>query len=488
MPEHKTGFLADRAMYAHQMDGARTWATKFHCRGILAHDPGTGKTSTSIYIAEHLKGTGGRPLGRIIVICPEHLRINWKREFQQFTDRPIIVITAGTDRSTALQEFHNLPNAVLIMGYTMATREGFIGSFRQTGPWRPDLLICDECHYLKTNTTKRTKGVRKLVKFIPAVLMLSGTPVVAKPAELFPVLNMLRPDVWDNFMGYARRYCNAKKGPFGWMFDGSSHLDELHQILSKLVMHRAKKEDCLDLPPKQRVLVPLPITNRPEYVRVEAGADDMWTNVTGEKEAINVSDIARISQIRRCAVAGKIDATKTWLTDFLEENPKEKLLIFCHHKETVGVIKTFLDEAKINTVLITGDETQKQRQTHVDMFQTNPDVRVALATIAAGSTGLTLTAASNVVFVETDWTPGVMIQAEDRLHRIGQKDHVTCWYLVAEDTIDEQLVRVILKKQSVVERVLDGAAKTPESETSVMADLFSQMGQIKRKKKDVVKG
>ncbi|NBT58401.1 hypothetical protein EBT16_06420, partial [bacterium] len=77
---------------------------------------------------------------------------------------------------------------------------------------------------------------------------------------------------------------------------------------------------------------------------------------------------------------------------------------------------------------------------------------------------------------------------EDRLHRIGQKDHVTCWYLVAEDTIDEQLVRVILKKQSVVERVLDGAAKTPESETSVMADLFSQMGQIKRKKKDVVKG
>ncbi|MDH3603284.1 MAG: SWF/SNF helicase family protein [Candidatus Tectomicrobia bacterium] len=171
-----------------------------------------------------------------------------------------------------------------------------------------------------------------------------------------------------------------------------------------------------------------------------------------EQRARRAETLVRLETLKQLSARGKIKAVKEWITTFLES--EEKLLVFAHHQEIVDEIAR-----QWQVPGITGRTPKRKRQAIVDQFQNDPERRLLPLNIRAGGLGLTLTAASHVAFIELDWTPAAHNQAEDRCHRIGQRDHVTAWYLLAPDTIDDDIYAVLNHKREVVSALTDGQDK-----------------------------
>ena len=255
--------------------------------------------------------------------------------------------------------------------------------------------------------------------------------------------------------------------PWGWDDNGASHLDELHDVLTETCMIRHTKKDVLpDLPAKRRSVVPLPIVKAAEYAQAR---DDFvkWLETTDKKvitrNAVNiilnrkktrlvVNHLVKLGYLKRLAAELKMKAVIEWINNFWEETD-EKLVVFAYHKSIIKHLRTKF--AKISVVL-DGSTTQKEREANVKKFQKCKKTKLFIGQMVAAGTAITLTAASNVAFVELDWVPANHIQAEDRCHRIGQDNHEQIYYLVANDTIEQDLCKIIQKKAKVITSVLDG--------------------------------
>ena len=428
-------------------------------RAVLVDEMGLGKTIQALaWLQLHPEV---RPA---VIVPPAFLKINWEREAKKWMDNPNVqVLSSRPDRRTK-------PHGdIIIVNYDVLSDSKKIG-------WASHLkdkldikaVIIDEAHYCKNPKSKRTIAVQALTKGVPHVLALSGTPITSKPVEFFPILNMIHPGLFPNFFRYAYKFCDATRGRFGWDFSGTSNTEELHKLLTDNLMIRRKKEDVLkDLPPKRRVIVPLEIDNEKEYREVREDFIGWVRQKKGDEAAMRSSraeQLAQIEALKQVAVKSKMKGVLEWVRSFLDSG--EKLGIFAVHKKVLNeLMKEFGDVA----VKIDGSTSQIDRQKAVDAFQTNENVRLFVGNIQAAGVGLTLTAASNVAFIEYDWLPANMVQAEDRFHRIGQYEAVTCWYLTAVNTIDERLVNIIEYKARVLDRVLDGQE---EGSTSVFNDLL----------------
>lgn len=420
-------------------------------RGILADQMGLGKTLQSLgYLQLHPE------LRPALIVVPASLKINWAREINKWlSTEETVEILSGT-RPDALP-----PASIWIINYDILPH------------WQPllaqagiEVMIADEAHYLKSgNRTKRGKAVfghgrqsariPGLGETIERVILLTGTPLLNRPKELFPLLNLIAPDAWPNFFRFAMRYCDAYRGRFGWDFSGASNLDELHEVTRPYIMRRTKDQVLRELPAKRRATVEIELTRkgRRAYDEKLAQARERISAAREAGEPIGAEHLTMIEHTKQAAVAGKMDQAKKWITDFLETG--EKLIVFVTHK---FVAAELMEEFGETAVKVTGDDAQADRQTAVDRFQNEDAVRLFVGNIKAAGVGLTLTAASNVAFLEFGWTPGEMEQAEDRAHRIGQEDAVTCWYLAAHNTIDMQIIDLLEEKRQVVDVVTDGKA------------------------------
>ena len=272
-------------------------------------------------------------------------------------------------------------------------------------------------------------------------------------------------------MSYARRYCNAYHNGFGWDFSGSANKEELHQKLTETIMIRRKKADVLpDLPSKLYSYIPMEICNTTEYKRAEADFIAFLAETKGKKAAEKASQaehLVRIEALKQLAVQGKIKQAVQWIRDFLDNNGN-KLVVFGVHKTVVdALMKEFKEEA----VKVDGSVSATKRDEAVAAFQEDPNVKLFVGNIQAAGTGLTLTAASAVAFLELPWTPGESAQAEDRCHRIGQKDTVNVYYLLADNTIEMEIAQLLDEKKAVLNAVLDG--KEVE-ETQLLTELIKK--------------
>ena len=331
------------------------------------------------------------------------------------------------------------------------------------------VLITDECHYFKNNKAQRTKAIKALGKKIPHILCLSGTPIVNRPMEGFNALKLIDPGVVGSFWDFAYRYCGAHHTGFGWDFNGASNTAELHHKLTNTVMIRRKKSDVLkDLPDKARSFLPLELSNEKEYRKAEQNFIHWLRENKGEKaaeKASNAEALAEIEVMKQLAVKGKMKQAIEWIKDFLDVDGK--LVVFATHK---FVIQELMDVFGDKAVKIDGSVATEKRQGIVERFQTDDSIRLFIGNIKAAGVGITLTAASNVAFLELPWTPGELIQAEDRCHRIGQKNAVNIHYLMAINTIDQEIALMLDSKRKVLDAVLDGAA--PE-EGSLITELMN---------------
>jgi len=294
------------------------------------------------------------------------------------------------------------------------------------------------------------------------VIALSGTPIVNKPIEAYNALRLIRPEVFSSSQYYIQRYCDPKWNGFGLDTSGASHTQELHELLTGTVMIRRLKRDVLpQLPPKVRSFVPVQLHNREDYRLAEEDFIGFLRETKGAeaaRRASNAEALAKIEALKQLSVQGKLAESIDWISDFLENG--EKLVVFAVHK---FVIEALMQKFGKIAVKIDGSVSLSERNKAVEAFQGNDKIRLFVGNIKAAGVGLTLTASSNVVFLELPWTPGDLSQAEDRCHRIGQKDSVNIYFLLAPDTIEERLAHILDSKRKVLDAVLDGEITAQES-------------------------
>lgn len=437
---------------------------------LIADEMGLGKTIQAIGIANAADAR------RILVICPASLRLNWKKELEKWlvADLPVTWID-GADDGGMLEHLAQGGEGVVIVNYDVVHRHH---DALRAFTW--DLLITDEAHYLKNPKARRTKYVlgakTKKQKVAPIAaerrVFLTGTPIVNRPVELHPLLASLRPDEFGEFFRFAHRYCDAQNNGWGWDFKGASNLEELHTRLRATCMIRRLKADVLtDLPPKRRQVITLPAgkdakgeigAETQAYERHQKAIERAIVAVELSKASEDPRDYERavqrlqqarkaafeeLSRLRHQTALAKVPYVVSHLQD-----ASDKVIVFAHHKDVVRQIAGALGE---EAVVLTGDTPMADRQAAVDQFQTNPAIRYFVASLTAAGVGLTLTAASHVVFAELDWVPGNMTQAEDRAHRIGQTESVLVQHIVLDGSLDARLIEALLEKQKVIAKALD---------------------------------
>lgn len=449
---------APTGCYPFQTDGIKflTWKRG---RGLIADEMGLGKTIQALgYI--HANPKRGLPA---VIVCPASLKSNWERETRKWLPNLSGNIMIGYGKKGQKIPSHI---QVLIINYDILA-----GWFESIRKWEPRLLITDEAHYMKNMATIRTKQVKKLSRITKGFIALTGTPIESKPIEFYSVISMLDPDLFPNKMAFAQKYCGATYGPFGWDFSGAANQEELHKLLTSTIMLRRRKDDVLkDLPPKSRAVIPIPIDNRKEYNRALNDFIDWVKQTKGADAAARASDaesLAKIEALKQVAIKGKMKACLSWINDFLETG--EKLILFCTHKSTVKVLMELFQGIAVK---VDGSVSMKKRQEAVDSFQNDPEIKLFVGNIKAAGVGLTLTAASNVGFLELGWTPKLHDQAEDRAHRIGQKaSSINIWYLLAENTIEMEIAELLDYKRGIVDSVIDGIES---EESSLLIELMKK--------------
>jgi SNF2 family DNA or RNA helicase len=449
--------LAD-GLFPHQIEGVAFLLGRR--RAILADDMGLGKTRQAIVSLRHIT-----PGGRRLVVCPASVKRNWAREISLVSPDAPTLIVDGTSPVSPAAEW-------VIINYDILARHV---DDLLTVPWAA--LVFDEAHYLKNHTSARSKLSRQLTATAAAatpalvVQLLTGTPLTSRPRDLFVLLQLAAHPLGRSFLSFAKRYCAAEKGEYGWKTGGASNIEELTVQLHGVMLRRTK-DDVLALPPKLRSWLPVEVPSGTgaraikKVFELLAGKDSR--PVASRDEALRRRGklLAFLIEARQELAIAKAPATLDFVRGAIDQG--EKVIVFSCFEDP---IQKLAKELGAQAVVVTGKTPAAMRQTLVDRFQNDDDVRVLVANIIAGGTGFNLTAATQVVFNDLDWVPTNHWQAEDRAYRIGQTRTVNVTYFVAKDTIDDFVQAVLETKAALVTAIVEGEALAPGSSGDVLDEL-----------------
>ncbi|VDN07755.1 unnamed protein product [Thelazia callipaeda] len=426
-------------------------------RLLLADEMGLGKSIQALGIARYFKHDW--PL---LIICPSSVKFSWLNQFENFlpTLLEIVIIEKGIDRLPPKKS----KQTVVIMSYDlMVSKRSHIFEYDFKS------IIFDESHLLKDGNAQRTKAATDISRRALRVILLTGTPALSRPVELFSQIRIIDPKMFPNYRDFAIRYCDGKQGKFSFEAKGCTNSDELAVILSGSVMLRRLKQDVLnDLPMKRREVV---------YLK----DDSIYTNIVklrDAKAAFNGAKQRLVEYYYETGIA-KARSVARYIIDhyFFDGAPKRKVLIFAHHQMVLDTISMDIAKKGLRSIRIDGTTISRSRDEQCRLFQENEEVVVAVLSITAAGIGITLTAASVVVFAELHWNPGTMKQAEDRAHRVGQKDSVFVQYLIAKGTADDVLWPMIQKKLDVL-LSCNLSSDTYRGTESVQTTIAPEMGSL----------
>lgn len=436
--------------YPYQLDGI-AFGLK-HRRILIGDEPGLGKTLQSIGIVDT---AGAYPA---LVICPSSLKINWQREFEKFTDKKALILDNAT--RTAWPYFLQMGMFnVAIVNYE-SLRKYFVWDtggkdFRLKDVVFNDAIkvfrsvIIDESHRVKDPSAQQTIFTRGIAEGKEWRILLSGTPVVNRAEDLVAQLSI---------MGRLQEFGGRAK--FLADYGENDNLEELSQQLYRRCMIRREKEKVLtQLPDKTRTDLYVDIANREEYSLAEADLAEylrQYTECTDReiRRKMRMEALVKFMTLRSLSAVGKVKQAIDFVRVFLASG--KPLILFCSLHEIVDELCKAFPEA----VTVTGRDNATDKQAAVDAFQSG-DAKLIVCSIKAAGVGLTLTASSNVAFIELPWTYADCCQCEDRAHRIGQKDNVTCYYLLGHHTIDHTLYRLIHHKKSIAAQIMAASDDIP---------------------------
>lgn len=423
VPAHVVDISTSSAvkLYDHQVTGAKfIEGTGGRC--IIADEMGLGKTIEAIiYMNLH-------PDEKTLIICPATLKMNWERELGVWLDKDrAIQVISGRKNKT-------ITGDIIIINYDIlsAHKVALIASGVR-------LVIADESHYVKNQKSKRTKAMMAICKNVPHVVLLSGTPIKSRPAELWTQLNCIDSKKYNSFYKFAHKYCDAHKVKMGykefWDFSGASNLAQLNAELKPILLRRTKAE-VLDLPEKTSQVIPVGCALK-DYHRIE-------------KDSTAENALARNTELIMASMRAKVAPVVDYIGNMLEQT--DKIGIFCTHNEMMDALLTKFGDG--TCAHIRGGMGAKAKDTAVERFQNDANCKLFVGNVQAAGVGITLTAASHVVFAETPWAPADVDQAADRFHRIGQKNVVNVYHLCAVGTIDEHIIDTVAVKHKVFDATM----------------------------------
>ncbi|XP_008294085.1 DNA annealing helicase and endonuclease ZRANB3 [Stegastes partitus] len=425
-------------------------------RCMIADEMGLGKTVQAIAVAYAF-----RQEWPLLVVVPSSLKYPWIEELERWIPElqpgDINLVESKSDTMGIRG------SKVTVLGYGLLTTDArpLVEALSRQ---RFAVVVVDESHYLKSRNAARTKILVPLIKSAKRAVLLTGTPALGRPEELFMQIDALYPKSFGTWTDYAKKYCNAHYRCFGprrlWDCRGASNLQELHQRLSQIMIRRLKAEVLSQLPPKIRQRIPFEL---PKEAAKEATASfAQWERLMkGLGSGAVATDnpftevMSLITQMYKQTAIAKAGAVKDYIKMMLEAE-QLKFLVFAHHLTMLQACTEAVVEAKAAYIRIDGSVPSSERIQLVHKFQSDPDTRVAILSIQAAGQGLTFTAASHVVFAELYWNPGHIKQAEDRAHRIGQTCSVNVHYLIAKGTFDTVMWSMLNRKETVTGSTLNG--------------------------------
>ena len=418
--------------------------------GLIADEMGLGKTIEALaWLKMH------QELRPVLIVCPASVKLNWANEVKKWLNEPVQVLkgrNAHVNRSAS----------IYIINYDIVS-----SNLQSLKELKPAVLIIDEAHYIKNVKAKRTKAVIELAQGTPHVLALTGTPILNSAIELYPILVALKKLKWSKsaYWEFAERFTyidTIRLSPFKVIKipKGVRNSRELNKLLRAGIMLRRTKEQVMSqLPTKRRILIRIEVDERKymtelkslaKYIlQVKDALEENWNNI-----------LVRIERLRQLAVALKLsDSIDFIFNTALQEH---KVVVFAHHQDAIKILEEGLqkynskleDGEKFKILKIVGGMSSVQKQAVVDEFN-NSKRAIIIVSIRAGGEGINLQTASTAIFLELDWTPARILQAEDRLHRIGQKKQVDYYYLIAQYTIEEEMYSTIIEKLESISEVTE---------------------------------
>ena len=485
MPELTVPHNMTMEPYPYQAQGIAYALEKKRC--IFGDEPGLGKTAQAIGT---MTASQAWP---VLVVCPASLKINWKREFKKFGGENAVILDdrckSDWDRFLHLQKSSGKPLCRVFITNYESLKKYFVIKEKDTARFTlksivfdPRIrlfrsVIIDESHKCKSSKTKQSKYLQGICAGKEFVLELTGTPVVNNNEDLIQQLRIM--DRLEDFGGYQKfkeRYCAGD--------NKSSHVKELNYYLNKFCFFRRQKKDVLKwLPDKTRTYLTTDIDNMSEYRTAERDVIKYlkdWKQADNDKiqRALRGAIMVKMGILKQISSKGKVKAASEMIHSIIDGEDGQKLIVFCYLKQ---VVQDLRDEFP-GAVSVTGDDNAEQKQHAVDSFQNDDKTRLIILNYKSGGTGLTLTAASNVLFIEFPWTYADCCQAEDRAHRNGQKNAVTCTYMLGKDTIDEYMYDLIQTKKNIANGVtgtIDNVEEKQESTSEMLMNAALDMFKMK---------
>jgi len=409
-------------------------------RFILADDMGLGKT-TSTVIASMESGAK-----KVLIVCPASLKINWKREIENYTDEYVLIVEGKKWGSTfkyyiinydILKNFHTTENSEESEAYQIIVNEGF------------DLAIVDEAHYIANSQAQRTKLLNDILAKIPKVWLLTGTPMTSRPINYYNLLKIVNSPLTLNWQSYVIRYCKGYQFRVGgrkvWNTSGASNLDELREQTKAVVLRRLKT-DVLDLP--EKIISPIWLELKNSFYDDELTEFLRISEENKEKESITVT-LNRLMKLRQLIAIEKVEHTCELIDKVLEQG--KKVIVFTNFTMSLDMIH---EKYKKKSVILDGRMSKLARQDSVDRFQNEDKIKIFIGNIKAAGVGITLTAADIVIMNDLSFVPADHSQAEDRAYRYGQKNTVLVYYPVFENTIEMTIYNILQKKKGIIDQVM----------------------------------
>ena len=442
---------------------------------LLADEMGLGKTVQTLSYAATEKQTFP-----ILVVAPLVTLNNWEREIEKFLkkkSRNGRILESESPSVTIIRtgKSQELPKTdIYIINYELLFKRN--DDLSKVGL---KTIVCDEVHNLRSKTTQKYKAVKKLAAN-PSVLYrigLSGTPIYNRGSEIWPIIDIIKPGLLGSFKEFCEYFCYVNDKGKAIVLENKRA--SLRNELQKHVMLRRKKADVLkEL--KDKVRYKEVIAADTDYYLEEL--DKIWTKVEAEQKdaetefSKSASYHRAIQSERQIAGIAKVPHVINFVKNIMEI--EESVVVFCHHKVIHRLLHDSLQE--FSPVSIIGGQSDSTRQSEIDKFQRG-ESKLMIAGIRAGNVGINLTRAKYVIFAELDWSPAIHRQAEDRLHRIGQKNTVFAYYLIGNGTLDDHVANVLVDKSYEIDEIMDESKENYENKDKAELILAQIQDKVRSK-------
>jgi SWI/SNF-related matrix-associated actin-dependent regulator 1 of chromatin subfamily A len=396
---------------------------------------GLGKTTSTIIAALE---AGAK---KVLIICPATLKINWKREIENYTNKSVSI---AEGKNFSSEEDFVIINYDIIKNFHDTKRK----NESQIISANFDLVVVDEAHYIKNAQAQRTKLINDIVKSVDRLWLLTGTPMTSRPIDYYNLLSLVDSPVAKNWMAYVIRYCEGYQFRVGprkvWNVMGASNLEELRDRTTNLILRRLK-EDVLDLPDK--IITPVYLRLKSKEYEEVMGEYYNWYEKNPEESKSLTVQFTKLTKVRQIIADEKINQTIEIAENIVEQG--KKVIVFCNFTNSLNKICEHFGKAAVK---LDGSMSKGERQDSVDNFQNNE--KVFVGNIKAAGVGITLTAGEAVIMNDLSFLPSDHSQAEDRAYRYGQKNNVLVYYPIFENTIEGIIYDILNKKKHVIATVM----------------------------------